>query len=59
IAVQIPFLKNAFFTGALADVIPDADISWVIGLVVSLVVYYVFNLESKCSAPALNAKLPQ
>ncbi|KQG97376.1 allantoin permease [Acinetobacter baumannii] len=60
IAVQIPFLKNAFFTGALADVIPDADISWVIGLVVSLVVYYVFNLEKiKCSAPALNAKLPQ
>ncbi|HHP0321617.1 cytosine permease [Acinetobacter baumannii] len=60
IAVQIPFLKNAFFTGALADVIQDADISWVIGLVVSLVVYYVFNLgKIKCSAPALNAKLPQ
>ncbi|HFX6247669.1 TPA: cytosine permease [Acinetobacter baumannii] len=60
IAVQIPFLKNAFFTGALADVIPDADISWVIGLLVSLVVYYVFNLgKIKCSAPALNAKLPQ
>lgn len=60
IAVQIPFLKNAFFTGALADVIPDADISWVIGFVVSLVVYYVFNLgKIKCSAPALNAKLPQ
>ncbi|MGQ1579295.1 purine-cytosine permease family protein [Acinetobacter baumannii] len=60
IAVQIPFLKNAFFTGALADVIPDADISWVIGLVVSLVAYYVFNLgKIKCSAPALNAKLPQ
>lgn len=60
IAVQIPFLKNAFFTGALADVIPDADISWVIGLVVSLVVYYIFNLgKIKCSAPALNAKLPQ
>ncbi|WP_269525255.1 purine-cytosine permease family protein [Acinetobacter baumannii] len=60
IAVQIPFLKNVFFTGALADVIPDADISWVIGLLVSLVVYYVFNLgKIKCSAPALNAKLPQ
>ncbi|HEM7136953.1 TPA: cytosine permease [Acinetobacter baumannii] len=60
IAVQIPFLKNAFFTGALADVIPDADISWVIGLVVSQVVYYIFNLgKIKCSAPALNAKLPQ
>lgn len=60
IAVQIPFLKNAFFTGALADVIPDADISWVIGLLVSLVVYYVFNLgKIKCSALALNAKLPQ
>lgn len=45
IAVQVPFLKNAFFTGSLADVIPDADVSWVIGLVVSLIVYYLFNLK--------------
>ncbi|MFW1945276.1 purine-cytosine permease family protein [Acinetobacter guillouiae] len=44
IAIQIPFLTNAFFTGPFANVIPDVDVSWVIGLVVSFVVYYLFNL---------------
>ena len=58
IVVQIPFLTNAFFTGPFANVIQDVDISWVIGLVVSFVVYYFLNLEKiKCSSPALNVKV--
>lgn len=56
IAIQIPFLKNAFFTGAWADLIQDVDISWVIGLVVTFVVYYLFNLgKIRCSAPLANS----
>ncbi len=43
IAVQIPFLKNAFFTGAYADLFADVDISWIIGLAVTAVVYWIFN----------------
>ena len=44
IIVQIPFLTNAFFTGPFANIIPDVDVSWIIGLVVTFVVYYLFNL---------------
>ncbi len=44
IIIQIPFLTNAFFTGPFANVIPDVDVSWVIGLLVSFAVYYLFNL---------------
>lgn len=43
IAVQVPFLKNAFFTGAYADVFSDVDVSWIIGLVITAVVYWLFN----------------
>ncbi|WP_043972985.1 MULTISPECIES: purine-cytosine permease family protein [Acinetobacter] len=56
IVIQIPFLTNAFFTGPFANIVPDVDISWVIGLVVSFVVYYAFNLgKIKCNRPACNA----
>ena len=43
IVVQLPFLKNAFFTGAYADIIPDVDISWMIGLAVTGLMYLLFN----------------
>ena len=56
IVVQIPFLKNAFFTGAWADLIQDVDISWMIGLVVSVVLYYCLNLSKiKGQIPAIKA----
>lgn len=58
ILIQIPFLTNAFFTGPFATIVPDVDISWVIGLVVSFIVYYVFNLgKIKCDRPAFNANV--
>lgn len=44
IFVQIPFLKNAFFTGTYADLIPDVDISWILGLFVTASIYCLFNL---------------
>ncbi|MEW7001122.1 hypothetical protein M5585_16820 [Serratia ureilytica] len=28
IAVQVPFVENAFFSGPYANLIPGADISW-------------------------------
>lgn len=42
IAVQIPFVKNAFFTGPWASVIPGVDISWIISLVVTSIAYPLF-----------------
>ena len=44
IVVQIPFLTNSFFTGTFANLIPDVDISWIIGMLVTAIVYYFFNL---------------
>ncbi|KAA8735372.1 cytosine permease [Acinetobacter qingfengensis] len=43
IVVQIPFLTNSFFTGALANIIPDVDISWIVGLLVTGIVYWLLN----------------
>lgn len=39
ILVQIPFMENAFFTGPYARLVPGADISWLISLVVTGALY--------------------
>lgn len=49
IGVQIPFLTNSFFTGTFANIIPDVDISWIVGMLVTAVIYYLLN-QSKVSA---------
>lgn len=49
IVVQIPFLTNSFFTGTFANIIPDVDISWMVGMLVTAVIYYLFN-QSKVAA---------
>lgn len=43
VLVQVPFVKNAFFTGPYADLIPGADISWMISLVLTSVAYLLFH----------------
>ncbi len=43
IAVQIPFIENAFFSGPYANIIPGVDISWVISLVVTSTIYVFFH----------------
>jgi NCS1 family nucleobase:cation symporter-1 len=35
ILIQVPFLTNSFFTGPWANVIPDVDISWIVGILVT------------------------
>ncbi|HEU4567319.1 MAG TPA: cytosine permease [Marmoricola sp.] len=42
IAVQIPFLAQSMYTGPLTKQLGGADISWLIGLVVPAVVYYLW-----------------
>jgi NCS1 family nucleobase:cation symporter-1 len=39
IAVQVPFVENAFFSGPYANLIPGADISWVISMVLTGIAY--------------------
>ncbi|PYI66550.1 cytosine permease [Arthrobacter livingstonensis] len=40
IVVQIPFLAQTMYTGPMTEVLGGADISWLVGLVVTAVVYY-------------------
>lgn len=47
ILIQVPFLTNSFFTGPWANVIPDVDISWIVGILVTFVVYFVLNPAKK------------
>ncbi|WP_244817453.1 cytosine permease [Caballeronia sp. Lep1P3] len=56
IVVQVPFMEESFFHGPLAHIAGGADVSWMIGLVTTALVYYVFatkrDLRSHHSAPA-------
>ncbi len=40
IAAQIPFLAQKLYTGPLTDKLGGADISWIIGLVITAAIYY-------------------
>jgi nucleobase:cation symporter-1, NCS1 family len=42
IVVQIPFLAQSLYTGPLTKELGGADISWLVGLVVPAVVYYLW-----------------
>lgn len=42
IGVQIPFLAQTLYTGPLTEVLGGADISWIVGLVVTAAVYYAW-----------------
>ena len=42
VLVQIPFLAQALYTGPVTEALGGADISWMIGLVVPSVMYYVW-----------------
>ncbi|GAE78060.1 cytosine/purine/uracil/thiamine/allantoin permease family protein [Cutibacterium acnes JCM 18918] len=38
--VQIPFISQAFYVGPVAAAMGGADISWLVGLVVTALVYF-------------------
>jgi NCS1 family nucleobase:cation symporter-1 len=42
IVVQVPFLAQSLYTGPLTQKLGGADISWVVGLVVPAVMYYLW-----------------
>jgi nucleobase:cation symporter-1, NCS1 family len=51
ILVQVPFLDTAFYTGPLVALLGGVDISWIIGLVVPGVLYYLLGSASQRRAP--------
>ncbi|WP_396333802.1 purine-cytosine permease family protein [Burkholderia anthina] len=42
IAVQVPFMDESFFHGPWAAILGGADVSWMVGLVVTALVCYLF-----------------
>jgi NCS1 family nucleobase:cation symporter-1 len=41
VGIQVPFLAQSFYTGPLVAKLGGADISWLVGIVVTFVLYYV------------------
>lgn len=53
VVAQVPFLATHLYTGPLVAVLGGADISWIIGLMVTGLVYYVVaRNDSAARAPA-------
>jgi nucleobase:cation symporter-1, NCS1 family len=40
--VQLPFVSQSLYTGPLADDLGGTDISWIVGLLVTGTIYYVW-----------------
>ena len=51
IVVQIPFLSTSFYTGPLVEPLGGVDISWIVGLLVPGILYYLFARSSRARAP--------
>jgi nucleobase:cation symporter-1, NCS1 family len=41
VAAEVPFINNSYYVGPIAESLNGADISWVVGLVLGGVAYYV------------------
>lgn len=54
---QLPFMAGAFYTGWVSERMNSADLSWLVGSVVSLVVYLVL-VRRTTTSPTLPAKTP-
>jgi nucleobase:cation symporter-1, NCS1 family len=51
VLVQMPFISSSFYTGPFVDALGGTDISWILGLIVPGVVYYVTTKGSRKSIP--------
>lgn len=51
VAIQLPFISTAFYTGMLVTRLDGVDVSWIIGLLIPGCLYYVFGRASAKRAP--------
>ena len=51
VAVQIPFMDQTIYTGPLVEVLGGADVSWIIGIIVTTAIYYPWAKKTNV-APA-------
>ena len=53
IVIQLPFLSQALYTGPLVDDLGGADISWIVGLLGTAVVYYLWARRTTNPPPQM------
>jgi nucleobase:cation symporter-1, NCS1 family len=61
ILAEIPFINTSFYVGPIANAFEGADIAWIVGLVVSAVLYYFsmkkkLNIEKQVEKPQGNTE---
>lgn len=52
VVVQIPFFTLSFYTGPIAKALDYVDIAWIVGIVVTFVVYYPLAKAKAATPPA-------
>ena len=57
VVVQVPFLAQSLYTGPVTEALGGADVSWIVGLVVPGVMYYVWALRRPVAPDAPDALL--
>lgn len=53
VIIQIPFMNSTLYVGPIADWMGGAELSWLLGLIVSGSLYYLFSSSIRKSAPAV------
>lgn len=51
VVIQMPFIATSFYTGPLVETLGGTDISWLIGLTVPAVIYYLVARQSMQRIP--------
>jgi NCS1 family nucleobase:cation symporter-1 len=52
IAVEIPFMSTELYTGPAASAMNGTDLSWIVGLVVTVPLYYLLAVRQRARRPA-------
>ena len=58
VLVQVPFLAQALYTGPVTEALGGADVSWIVGLLVPSLMYYVWASRDP-RAPAESVELEE
>ena len=54
VAIQIPFMSQTLYTGPMVDKLGGTDISWILGLVDTVLIYYPVAKRSVVQPDAMN-----
>jgi NCS1 family nucleobase:cation symporter-1 len=59
VIAQVPFINTSYWKGWAVDSLDGADISWMIGLVVAAVAYFLLARDQRVDASMLNPDTPE